>query len=117
MDRRVRLVDEHLDHGLRDGIRTDADSIDIVVGQIDRFIAEQLATPLDRELVVRFAGGKDLVHRNALHKPASVVVGRRARDVEGFAETSRVNCADEGLLPSSSRAFGSRDGGRVGGAT
>src|SRR5262247_2819106 len=71
-----------------DSVRTDADSIDLVVGQIDRFVAKQVATPLDRDLVVRFASRKDLVHRNALHKRTRVVVLARAWDVEGFAETS-----------------------------
>ena len=55
MDRRSLFVDEHLDHGLRDALRTDADSID-VVAQVDRFLAEQLATALNRDLVVRLAG-------------------------------------------------------------
>jgi hypothetical protein len=89
MDRRSLLVEEHLDHGLRHNLGTASDSIDIVVAQVHSFIGEQLATPLDRDLVVRFAGWKNLVHRNALHKRTSVVVGVRARDVEGFAETSR----------------------------
>ena len=35
MDRRALLVEEQLDHRLRDHVRTDADSIDIVVGQIN----------------------------------------------------------------------------------
>jgi len=61
VDRLALLIDEHLDHGLRVGVRTDANSIDIVVGQIDCFVAEQLATPLERDLVDCFAGWKDLV--------------------------------------------------------
>jgi len=54
MDRRALLVEEQLDHGLRDRVRTAADSTDTVVSQIDRFVAEQLATPLDRDLLVGF---------------------------------------------------------------
>ncbi|HEY2434318.1 MAG TPA: hypothetical protein VGI12_16705 [Vicinamibacterales bacterium] len=87
VNRRALLVEEHLDHGLSYGVGTAADSIDLVVAQVDRFLAEQLATPLHRDLVVGFAGWKDLVHRNALHNLAMVVVvlrsGRRGicRDV------------------------------------
>lgn len=44
MDRRALLVEEQLDHGLSDRVRTDADSIDIVVGQIDRLARGVRAT-------------------------------------------------------------------------
>jgi len=54
---------------------------------------------------------KDLVYRNALHKRTSVVCLRSGR--RGICRDVPVKCADEGLVPSSSRAFGSRDGGRV----
>jgi hypothetical protein len=55
MDRRALLVEEHLDHGLRYGVSTAADSIYLVAAQVDGFVAEQLATLLDRDLVDRFA--------------------------------------------------------------
>src|SRR3954452_24236894 len=53
MDGRSICLDEHLDHCLRDGIRAAPDSLDVVVAQLNRFVAEQLATQLDRDLVVR----------------------------------------------------------------
>ncbi|HXI32333.1 MAG TPA: hypothetical protein VNG89_28035, partial [Vicinamibacterales bacterium] len=87
VNRRALLVEEHLDHGLSDGVGAAVDSIDFVVAQVDRFVAEELATPLDRDLIDCFVGWKDLVHRNALHN-LTFVVGVRAQDVEGFAETS-----------------------------
>src|SRR4051812_42886494 len=48
VNRRALLVDEHLDHGLSYGVGVAVDSLDLVVGQIDRSVVEQFATPLDR---------------------------------------------------------------------
>src|SRR5207248_3664566 len=84
-----RVLFRSLDRGPGDGVGAVANSINLVVAQIGRFVAEQLATSLDRDLVVRFAGWKDLVHRNALHNRTLMFVGARAQDVERCAETSR----------------------------
>jgi hypothetical protein len=54
MDRRALLVDKHLDHRLRDSIGTASNPIDLVVAQVHGIVAEQFATPLNRDLVVRF---------------------------------------------------------------
>jgi len=104
MDRRAFLVDEHRDHSMCNSVRAASNPIDLVVGQVECVVAEKLATPLDRDLVVRSTGWKDLVHRNALHNLASVIVGIRAQDVEGFAETSRSMAQMRASLPSSRRA-------------
>jgi len=75
MDRRTFRAEEHLDHGLRDGIHAAPDPFNLLVAQADGLIAEQLATPIDRHLV---GGWEDFIHRNALHKRSRVVVGVRA---------------------------------------
>src|SRR3954468_3092854 len=47
VNRRALLVEEHLDHGLSYGVGTAADSIDFVVAQVDRLLAQQLSAPFD----------------------------------------------------------------------
>ena len=59
--------------------------------ELARVPSEQLATPPNQDLVVGFAGWKDLVHRDALHKADIGGCGCCAQDVAGFAETSRLN--------------------------
>jgi hypothetical protein len=56
MDRRAVLVEESFDHCLRNDVGTLADSIDLVVAQVDRFLAEQLATAVNQDFLVLFAG-------------------------------------------------------------
>jgi hypothetical protein len=78
MNRRALVVEEHHDHSMCNGVGAASNPIDLVVAQVDRFPAEQLAAPLNRDLFVRFAGWNNLVHRNALHNLSLVVVGVRA---------------------------------------
>ena len=84
MDRRALLVEEQLDHDARHGVGAPPDLIDLVVAQVRGLVAEQLATPIDRDSSVGSSAGKisSIATRSTIgHQLLWVFALRTSRDL------------------------------------
>ena len=93
------ILNKCFDHDVRHRLGVPADLIDLFIGQSDGFVAKQLATAIDRDLVCVEKRRVDLFHR----RPHSRVelFGVRALSASADLTDALVRGADAGLSPTS----------------